>query len=57
MPTGPQADGTTTQADWLSASEQDAWRAYIRLSPDQLTMVTTSFTPVLNRLVRVRDRD
>jgi DNA-binding MarR family transcriptional regulator len=32
MPTGPRADGTTTQADWLSSSEQDAWRAYIRLA-------------------------
>jgi DNA-binding MarR family transcriptional regulator len=32
MPTGPRADGTTTQADWLSADEQEAWRAYIRLA-------------------------
>jgi DNA-binding MarR family transcriptional regulator len=32
MPTGPRSDGTTTEADWLSASEQNAWRAYIRLA-------------------------
>ena len=27
------------------------------LSPDQLAVVTTSFTPALKRLARVRDRD
>jgi len=32
MPTGARADGTVTQADWLSAEEQEAWRAYIRLA-------------------------
>jgi DNA-binding MarR family transcriptional regulator len=32
MPTGPRADGTTTQADWLSADEHETWRAYIRLA-------------------------
>jgi DNA-binding MarR family transcriptional regulator len=31
MPTGPRADGTT-RAAWLTADEQKAWRAYIRLA-------------------------
>jgi DNA-binding MarR family transcriptional regulator len=35
MPTEPQADGATyasEQVRWLTADEQDAWRAYIRLA-------------------------
>src|SRR5215467_1217754 len=33
MPTEPQADGQTrTQTRWLTATEQEAWRAYIRLA-------------------------
>ena len=34
MPTEPRADGVTLSADprWLTAEEQRAWRAYIRLA-------------------------
>lgn len=32
MPTGPRADGTATRVAWLSADEQDAWRAFTRLA-------------------------
>ena len=34
MPTEPRADGVTLSADprWLTADEQRAWRAYIRLA-------------------------
>jgi len=33
MPTEPTADGETqTDTRWLTATEQDAWRAYIRLA-------------------------
>lgn len=34
MPSGPGADGTTTNnaSIWLTADEQDAWRAYLRLA-------------------------
>lgn len=34
MPSGPRADGTTTNSEpiWLTPGEQDAWRSYVRLA-------------------------
>ena len=32
MPTGPRADGTTTCVAWLTADEEEAWRAFTRLA-------------------------
>jgi DNA-binding MarR family transcriptional regulator len=32
MPTGPRADGTTSRVTWLTADEEDAWRAFTRLA-------------------------
>jgi DNA-binding MarR family transcriptional regulator len=45
MPTGTQADGTTTQTDWLSAEEQEAWRAYIRLAKMMMRQLDRDLHP------------